>query len=157
MPTDKPIQRASWGLEIGEPLYMPPGDPHEAHRSSQNPSLGLTDCHLRVDWQTLRRLPLSGAIIFNYKAFFTPITDFREEPGIPALLTTILKHGKKSIMDYKSTWHVEHVALPAFEEWAKEQEDKGWVEKDWKVSTLDYSPFYKGWEDRWYHRQGFKD
>lgn len=31
-PTDKAIQRGSWGLEIDEPLFMPPGDPHEQHR-----------------------------------------------------------------------------------------------------------------------------
>lgn len=31
-PTDKAIQRGSWGLEIDQPLFMPPGDPHEQHR-----------------------------------------------------------------------------------------------------------------------------
>lgn len=33
-PTDKAIQRGSWGLEIDEPLFMPPGDPHEKHRGT---------------------------------------------------------------------------------------------------------------------------
>ena len=68
MPTEKPIQRGSWGLEVGTPVYMPPGDPHEALRLSQNPDLTLDECHLRVDWQTLRRLPLSAAVVFNFKA-----------------------------------------------------------------------------------------
>lgn len=27
MPTEKPIQRGSWGLEVDQPLYMPPGKP----------------------------------------------------------------------------------------------------------------------------------
>lgn len=77
MPSDKPIQRGSWGLEVDKPLFMPPGDPHEVYREKQDPDLGLERLHLRVDWQTLRRLPLSGAIVFNFKALFTPIEEFR--------------------------------------------------------------------------------
>ena len=155
MPTDKPIQRASWGLEVGQPIYMPPGDPHERLRASQNPSLRLSECYLRVDWQTLRRLPLSGAIIFNFKGLFTSVSEFRDEPAIPPLIVKILKEGKKSIMNYKNTWHVEHVVLPALEEWSKEQEENGLVERDWNVTTLEESPFFKGWEEKWHRQQGF--
>lgn len=155
MPTEKPIQRGSWGLEVGEPLYMPPGDPHETQRLSQDPSLGIEDCSLRVDWQTLRRLPLSASIIFNFKAVFTPVTEFRDEPGIPALLTKLLKEGKQSLMQYKGTWHVEHVIVPKMEEWAKEQEESNVVPKDWQVATLDESPYFRGWEDKWHRQQGF--
>ncbi|KAF3479701.1 uncharacterized protein GIQ15_06677 [Arthroderma uncinatum] len=155
MPTDKPIQRGSWGLEVDMPLYMPPGDPHELLRLSQSPDLKLSDCYLRVDWQSLRRLPLSGAIVFNYRAVFTPVSEFKDEPGIPGLLVKILEEAKKSIMEYKSTWHVEHVVLPAFKQWAKEQEESGLVEKDWNVCTLEESPYFKGWEEKWHHQQGF--
>ncbi|KAJ9190667.1 hypothetical protein DTO164E3_9235 [Paecilomyces variotii] len=155
MPTDKPIQRGSWGLEVDQPLFMPPGDPHEALRGVQNPNLRLEDCHLRVDWQTLRRLPLSAAIVFNFKALFTPVTEFRNEPCIPALVATLLKEGKKSLMEYKSTWHVEHVVLPKMEEWSKEQEENGLMEKGWKVETLDESPWFKGWEEKWHRQQGY--
>ncbi|KAL8967408.1 MAG: hypothetical protein Q9197_005447, partial [Variospora fuerteventurae] len=78
-PTARPIQRGSWGLEVDKPLFMPPGDPHEAYRDYQLPrsELPISRIHLRVDWQTLRRVPLSGAIIFNFKALFTPFEQFR--------------------------------------------------------------------------------
>ncbi|KAF3395803.1 hypothetical protein F1880_007087 [Penicillium rolfsii] len=155
MPTEKPIQRGSWGLEVGEPLYMPPGDPHEALRKLQDPDLRLDDCNLRVDWQTLRRLPLSASIVFNFKAVFTPITEFRDEPGIPALVSKILKEGKKNLMDYKGVFHVQHVILPKLEDWAKEQEDRGLVPKGWEVATLDDSPWFRGWEEKWHRQQGF--
>ncbi|KAK2756553.1 hypothetical protein FQN54_005446 [Arachnomyces sp. PD_36] len=155
MPTDRPIQRGSWGLEVEKPLYMPPGDPHELHRLSQSPNLKLNDCHLRVDWQTLRRLPLSASIIFNFKGLFTPVTEFRDEPGIPKIVAKVLREGKESIMEYKNTWHVHHVVLPALDEWIEEQEENGLVEKGWEVSTLDDSPYYKGWEEKWHRQQGF--
>ncbi|KAL8797260.1 MAG: hypothetical protein Q9182_007214 [Xanthomendoza sp. 2 TL-2023] len=157
LPTSRPIQRGSWGLEIDTPLFMPPGDPHEKYRESQLPTqdLPLARIHLRVDWQTLRRLPLSGAIIFNFKALFTPVTEFRREPYIPSLLLHLLRHGKPNIMAYKNTWHVEHVVLPALETWVAEQIDSGIVEKGWEVATLKEAPFWPGWEGVWRGRQGF--
>ena len=134
---------------------MPPGDPHELHRLKQDPALTLSRLHLRVDWQTLRRLPLSGAIIFNFKGLFTPLTDFRDEPYVPALVRKVLLEGKRSIMEYKNTWHTEHVALPALEKWEKEQVERGMVEENWEVHTLKESPFFPGWEELWRKRQGF--
>ncbi|CAL5871764.1 uncharacterized protein PFLUO_LOCUS6017 [Penicillium psychrofluorescens] len=155
MPTEKPIQRGSWGLEVGEPLYMAPGDPLEEERRKQDPNLRIDECTLRVDWQTLRRLPLSGAVVFNFKALFTPLVEFRDEPGVPAIVAKVLKEGKKSFMEYKGTWHVHHVVLPKLEEWAQEQEDKGLVPKNWEVATLDDSPWFRNWEEKWHRQQGF--
>lgn len=155
MPASKPIQRASWGLEVGQPLFMPPDDPHEALRLVQNPTHTLEDMHLRVDWQTLRRLPLSGAIVFNFKALFTPIAEFADEPYVPSLVLKVVKEGKRSIMEYKNTWHTEHIVLPELERMEREQVDKGLIEKDWKVETLAEAPFFPGWEKKWRAKQGF--
>lgn len=155
MPTFRPIQRGSWGLEVDTPLYMPPGDPHEQHRLKQSPDLELPRCHLRVDWQTLRRLPLSSAIVFNFKALFTPVSEFRDEAFIPAILTKVLKEGKKNLMEYKNTWHVEHVCIPALEEYVKEQVQSGIVPEGWAVHTLEESPWFPGWEEKWHRMQGY--
>ncbi|RMZ67006.1 hrq family [Pyrenophora seminiperda CCB06] len=154
-PTDKPIQRGSWGLEVDQPLYMPPGDPHEAHRSRQDSALELARCHLRVDWQTLRRLPLSGAVVFNFKALFTPVEEFRDEAYVPGLMLKVLDEGKKNLMEYKNTWHVEHIVKPALAQWHKEQMESGVVEKDWEPRTLEESPWFPGWEEKWHRQQGF--
>jgi hypothetical protein len=160
MPTNAPIQRGSWGLEVGTPLFMPPGDPHERLREVQQKGLTVEDCNLRVDWQTLRRLPLSAGIVFNYKALFTPVTEFRDEPYVPALLLKLLKDGKKNLMEYKNTWHVEHACLPALELYAEEQRTKGWVKgeregEEWTVETLKESPYFPGWAEKWHRQQGF--
>ncbi|KAG6817079.1 hypothetical protein H0H87_012847 [Tephrocybe sp. NHM501043] len=145
MTCEKPIQRGSWALEIGQPLYAQPGDPHYDMRSAQQPGLDVKDIYLRVDWQTLRRLPKTQAIVFNFKAFFTPTTQFRNEPYIPKLLAKVLRDSKESLKMYKSTYHIEHKLLPALDIWAKEQENKGWVPRDWKERTLDEDPYYPGW------------
>ena len=161
MPTKDPIQRGSWGLEIGTPLFMPAGDPHEKFRTMQKEDLTVDECYLRVDWQTLRRLPLSAGIVFNFKALFTPVREFRDEAYIPALLLKIMKEGKKNLMDYKNTWHVEHVCIPELEKYEREQVEKGLVKPDsadettWKVATLEESPYFPGWEEKWHRQQGF--
>ncbi|XP_006458276.1 hypothetical protein AGABI2DRAFT_63838 [Agaricus bisporus var. bisporus H97] len=146
MPCDKPIQRGSWSLEVGQPLYMQADDIHWAARSVQDPNLDINDIYLRVDWQTLRRLPKSRAIVFNFKALFTPVIHFREEPFIPHLVGTVLREAEKPFMEYKSTFHIAHKVIPALEVWAREQEEKGWVPKDWASRTLEENPFYPGWQ-----------
>ncbi|EUC37229.1 hypothetical protein COCCADRAFT_86138 [Bipolaris zeicola 26-R-13] len=156
-PTDKPIQRGSWGLEIKTPLYAPPSSPLLTHRTHQLPAslLPLSDIHLRVDWQTLRRLPLSGAVIFNFKALFTPVQEFKDEPRVPGLLLKVLEEGKKELMEYKGTWHVEHVVKDVLRAWHEEQVAKGWVEEGWEAETLGESPWFEGWEGKWRGMQGF--
>ncbi|CEI68435.1 hypothetical protein FVEN_g5405 [Fusarium venenatum] len=149
MPTDSPIQRGSWGLEVGQPLFIPSEDPEFQTRETQSPSLTEADVHLRVDWQTLRRLPLSGAIVFNFKALFTPMSEFRDEPYVPSLVLKVLNEGKENIMKYKGTWHVEHVAKPTLRRWEREQIDKGLIPADWQPTTLDENPFFPGWEKKW--------
>ncbi|KAI8963243.1 hypothetical protein F5Y11DRAFT_164421 [Daldinia sp. FL1419] len=155
MPASKPIQRGSWGLEVDQPLYMPPGDPHEGYRDFQDANLDRSRLHLRVDWQTLRRLPLSAGVVFNFKALFTPLEELRNEPYVPSLVMKVLKEGKEDLMKYKNTWHTEHVVIPALEEFEKEQIEKGIIEKDWEPRTLDDSPWFPGWQDKWHAQQGF--
>lgn len=93
--------------------------------------------------------------MFNFKALFTPIEEFRDEPYVPKLCVKVLREGKRSLMEYKNTWHVEHVAIPNLEAWAREQEENGLVERDWEVQTLDEAPWFPGWREKWRTRQGF--
>ena len=147
MSCDKPIQRGSWSLEVGEPLYVQTDEAEWNVRQTQDPDLPLSNISLRVDWQTLRRMPKSRAIVFNFKALFTPVTEFRREAYIPKLVLKVLLEGKKSIIEYKGMWHIEHKVVPALREWAKEQEETGLVPRDWEERTLDEDPFYPGWKD----------
>ncbi|EEH33076.1 hypothetical protein PAAG_04129 [Paracoccidioides lutzii Pb01] len=108
---------------------MPPGDPHEVLRLSQSRLLSLSNRYMRVDRQTLQRLSLFSAIVFNFKALFIPMSELRDEPGVPKLLAKILK---------------EHVVLPELEKWSEEQDEKGLMEKGWEVHTLGESSRFKG-------------
>ncbi|CZT16497.1 uncharacterized protein RCC_02340 [Ramularia collo-cygni] len=155
MPTDKPIQRGSWGIEVGKPLFMPAGPEREGLKAKQKLDRGIEDMHLRVDWQTLRRLPLSGAVVFNFKALFTPVEEFKDEAYVPTLLLKVLREGKESLMEYKRNWCTEHVVVPALEEYEREQIDRGIMEEEWEPCTLEENPFFPGWREKWHRQQGF--
>ncbi|KAI2636613.1 alpha-1,2-mannosyltransferase [Xylaria nigripes] len=155
MPTDKPVQRGSWELEPDQPLFLAPDDQDNRQEDGQSTELTRERLHLRVDWQTLRRLPLSGAVAFNFKALFTPIEELRTEPYVPSVLLKILKHGNEKIMEYKGTQRTQHVCIPAMEEFEREQLEKGLIEKNWEVGTLEENPWFPGWEEKWHAQQGF--
>lgn len=61
LPTDCPIQRGSWSFELDQPLYLSPSEPHPSLEGMIKEE-ARSGIHFRVDWQTLRRMPVSGAI-----------------------------------------------------------------------------------------------
>ncbi|KAJ4420246.1 hypothetical protein N0V82_004457 [Gnomoniopsis sp. IMI 355080] len=158
MAVDQPIQRCSWSLEDHAPLFSSPRMVENWERSAfanNKEALKIEHIKLRCDYQTLRRLPLSGAVVFNFKAVFTPLTELRDEPFMPALLLKVLEEGKESLITYKTVDHVKEVTIQACRQWAAEQVDQGLVPKDWEVGTMDESPFFPGWEKKWHAQQGF--
>lgn len=156
MPTNQPIQRGSWFVEDWQPLFVTPEEyALNGGTRHQGQKVDIEQCHLRCDWQTLRRLPLSGAIIFNFKAVFTPLTDLRDEPYVPSLMYKQATEGKPSLTDQKVHEHIRPVVLDSLRAWKTEQIDNGLIPPDWEEQTLAESPFYPGWEDRWRQKIGF--
>lgn len=150
MPTDKPVQRCSWTLEDHDPLFSSPaaepGVQWERSRfAGREQDVKVEDIHLRCDIQTLRRLPLTGAMVFNFKTAFTPLTQLKDEPKVPALLAQILTGGKHDLVAHKALPHVRDLAVRNLESWAREQVKNGNMPADWTVGTLDESPFFPGW------------
>ena len=125
--------------------------PNESHASIDGLSFedALSRIYFRVDWQTLRRLPVSGAIAFNFKALFTPLDQLKSEPYIPALAMEVLKEGKTSVLEYKGIHRTASVVIPTLEEYAREQVELRLVPQGWEVETLEESPSFPGWEEQW--------
>ena len=53
--------------------------------------LPVSAIYLRVEQQTLRRLPRSEAIMFGIRTYLTPITELAEEPGVPGRLASAIR------------------------------------------------------------------
>ncbi|KAK8118062.1 uncharacterized protein PG998_006343 [Apiospora kogelbergensis] len=148
LPTDQPVQRGSWGIEDWEAFFAPNGTPRSAFAGGNESACTVEDLQLRCDWQTLRRLPVSGAVIFNFKAVFNKLTDLRREPYVPALLHRVVAAGPRDLIGYKMERHVEALAKDCLAEWAAEQVADGLVPKDWDVGTLEQHPYFPGWKDK---------
>jgi len=132
-----------------------PGPGYDPNPVEADPSVTVSEGHMRVDWQTLRRLPVSGAVVFNFKAMFYPVTDFKHEPYIPSLLLKNMREGKRNLIEHKRLGETRHVVEPLLEEFERYQIENGVIEKDWEVETLEQHPFSSGWEERWHEQQGF--
>ena len=94
-------------------------------------------------------------MVFNFKGLFTPLQEFRTEPYVPSLVLKVLREGKENLMKYKNTWHTEHVVIPMLEEFEREQRAEGSIVEGWEPKTLEESPFFPGWEEKWHGQQGF--
>ncbi|KAL3952162.1 alpha-1,2-mannosyltransferase [Purpureocillium lilacinum] len=153
MPTNKPVQRGAWGFEVGQHLYVPPGHPELSRDVASDPSVRPEDLFFRVDWQTLRRLPLSGAIVFNFKAYFYPVAELRDEPYVPSLALKVVSDSKGNLLQYKKTAPLAHMLHPLLQEFERHQMETGLMEADWEHRTLEENPFFPGWREKWTRQQ----
>ena len=63
---DRPLQRLNWSLGASDDLYCP----HPHMESDYH-----APTHLRVERQTVRRLPDTEAVVFGVKTYLTPLVD----------------------------------------------------------------------------------
>ncbi|KAG7097856.1 hypothetical protein E1B28_005170 [Marasmius oreades] len=80
---------------------------------------------LRTERQTLRRLPLSGAIVFTIRTYLIPLTELGKEPGVPARLASAVRSWPEGIGRYKGRKNYEQVLLEYLDTCAEEQRRVG--------------------------------
>ena len=69
MNVEKPMWRTNWGISNHPALFQPDIPPH-------TPDMAIGDMWFRTEWQTLRRLPDTGAILFTIRTFVEKLSDF---------------------------------------------------------------------------------
>lgn len=82
LPVDRPSWRLNWSLYTGPALHRPfpkriAADGTDPHRLARDEAGGL---HVRVERQTLRRLPKSGDILFTIRIHHDPVAAFARHP-----------------------------------------------------------------------------
>ncbi len=96
----KPVQRLNWSLVDTDALFLPP-----AHKTA------LVDIdadnvgerlRLRVERQTLRRLPESGAVVFGIRTFVTPLAVAIDSAGAADALIRRLGELPPPMLAYKN-------------------------------------------------------
>ncbi|KAJ4477232.1 hypothetical protein J3R30DRAFT_3703491 [Lentinula aciculospora] len=91
----------------------------------ERPIVAAENLRLRTERQTLRRLPLSGAIVFTIRTYLFPIEELAKEPGIPARMASAMRSWPEDVRRYKGNGLYEKVMLEYLDKAAKEQLDAG--------------------------------
>ena len=68
---ERPMWRTNWGVSNHPSLFQPRIPP-------VTPDINPADLWFRVEWQTLRRLPITGAILFTIRTYVEKMSDFME-------------------------------------------------------------------------------
>ena len=102
------LVRSNWGVHDGGRLHDPaPPDP--ASRAGA-PSAGRL--WLRIERQTLRRLPVSGAVAFTIRTLHAPLDRLRDDPEAAGLLAAAIERLPPGLAAYKlGTGGIREVAL----------------------------------------------
>lgn len=68
---DRPVWRLNWGISNHPSLFQPDVPP-------VTPGMDIADMWFRVERQTLRRLPVTGAVLFTIRTYVERLGDFMD-------------------------------------------------------------------------------
>ncbi len=79
LPVDKPVWRLNWSLYDDDVLFHPETKRKARRWSGPDGRFG-DQAFVRVERQTLRRMPVSGDILFTIRVYVDPVAAFRTHP-----------------------------------------------------------------------------
>ncbi|KAK0498300.1 hypothetical protein EDD18DRAFT_1071356, partial [Armillaria luteobubalina] len=97
---------------------------HPAH-PPERPLVSPETLRLRTERQTLRRLPLSGAVLFTIRTYVIPIEQLAREPGVPARMASAVGSWPESVEAYKGKALYGGVLVEYLDRCAREQAERG--------------------------------
>jgi hypothetical protein len=106
---EQPVERYNWSIQAGDALYHPLLDEQRIDRATRRPSRfsdeDINACaFIRVERQTLRKLPVSGDILFTIRIFLDPLAVLArhdERKRIAASFAAQLAALDEAQLDYK--------------------------------------------------------
>ncbi|GMM30371.1 hypothetical protein DAMA08_031160 [Martiniozyma asiatica (nom. inval.)] len=134
------VERASWYISWDHKLLL-----NNVYALKEGDTVSSdvkpTEFNVRVERQTLRRLPKSNAIIFTNHPVFYSIDEMKDEPLVPSLIRKIIYEAADSICKYKNFSSFRDHILPYLNELVDRQIEKGIINEDTPVKTLPTYPF----------------
>jgi hypothetical protein len=102
MKIDKPVWRLNWGIVDDPTLFQSSGHSQGGFRSDITAENAGEKLWLRVERQTLRRLPRSQDILFTIRVYVKPLTHLLAQPERAAAMARALRGMPDSWLLYKS-------------------------------------------------------
>ncbi|OLN87415.1 hypothetical protein CCHL11_09569 [Colletotrichum chlorophyti] len=92
----KSFKRMNWSVSTHENLFSPSGlHVYDGDKIDEDEIVDISKCRLRQELQTMTRLPQTGAILFSFKTYLTPVEEIKKEGLGPEVADAIegLKSG----------------------------------------------------------------
>ena len=89
--------RMNWSLQLGNELFSP----HRSTRKAAMGDLANEDMCLRMENQTLRKLPETGLVLFTIRTHMVPMIRWQSTPGAIAALLDMLDQMSEAARNYK--------------------------------------------------------
>jgi hypothetical protein len=106
---ERPVWRANW-------TFTEKPDLHQPGRREVDPLLDSANAGgrlwLRIERQTLRRLPASRAVVFGIRSLVRPLSEIAREPGVAAALAARLREMEPAMAAYKGIPPMRAALLP---------------------------------------------
>lgn len=140
MKVNEPVERASWyvswdyNLDVSH-VY---NDKHTEETVRQVPYENFV---VRVERQTLRRLPKSRAIIFTNHPVYYKICDMKDEPFVPSIIKKVMFEAPEDIIKYKNYPMIRDYLVVYLDQLIERQIEMGIIKRDDPIRTSPNYPF----------------
>jgi hypothetical protein len=102
---DSIVERRNWSVVASGELFLPNSAPVRARQPLIAPEDAGRELHLRMERQTLRRLPATGALLFTIRIWRHPLDDLRAHPdrlaAFAAAWDRVMSDEGQTFRDYK--------------------------------------------------------
>lgn len=99
---ERPVWRLNWSVVDDGTLFQPTGHGRKDYETDVTAENAGDKLWLRIERQTLRRLPQSSAILFTIRVYSNPLHTLRAQPDIAKRLAAALSGLDEAMRDYKS-------------------------------------------------------
>ena len=89
--------RWNWSVMTSDRLFTP----HRMRRAPLAPGAGIDEISIRMESQTLRKLPKSGMVLFTIRTYAEPLSRWAAMPGAVPSLLEMLDGMTPQMRDYK--------------------------------------------------------
>jgi Haem-dependent oxidative N-demethylase, alpha subunit-like len=100
--TERPVWRLNWGLTDNPALFQPTGHGRLEYNARITPQNAGEMLWLRMERQTLRRLPGSGDVLFTIRVHIRPLHTLAAHPQRAAALAAAVRAFPQAMQQYKS-------------------------------------------------------
>lgn len=108
---ERPVWRLNWSVVDDGALFQPTGHGRIDYATDVTAANAGDNLWLRVERQTLRRLPQSNDILFTIRIYSNPLRTLRDKPAIAARLAAAISGLDEAMNDYKSLRPLRAAAL----------------------------------------------